>query len=850
MSASNLDLALTQIERSILNSRFSIIDAEEVPGIPPVLMDLPDGLHPHLQTHLRQTRPRGVYGHQASALESFLRGEDLCLATSTASGKSLVFMAAAVEMLLREGSAKVLAFYPVRALIQDQIEKWQEMLSPFGFKAGFIDGGVATPMRARILESSNVVLMTPDVAHAWLMARQNTWSIVEFMSALGLLILDEAHVYDGVFGTNSAYLFRRLAAAAPEYRLIASTATLGDPGAFVRQLTGRATVVFGSLEDAAGRQPKRVLPLKGSESNEFECSVALLRSLRTGSHGRFLAFADSRKFVERMSAAVLRPVKAGEAEEAEDSEDVDDDDADHPLELDSAAGVLPYRAGYETDDRRRIQEALAQGGLAGVISTSALELGIDIGEIGTVVLLDLPPTHKSLWQRIGRAGRTGPGVCLIIDRAARLATTGQTLAEYLRADLEPNWLYLENRFIQYAHALCAARECVDRAEATVPEALQSLPEGFVRRLANELDQTESVSNDLYVLKQRGEASPHWEFPLRTCTEQSFRVTGPANRPLGELDFGHALREAYPGGVYYYMGRPYRVFAFRQREGAIRVRKAAPITTQPAIQAMAFPNFRGGLLNLKASNEGFVAEVELQVSERVLGFIELRGRAQETFTYGPESDYYSRPINRFFQTTGVCWFLPHKGCCSEAVANGIREAFGIACSVQARDLGVGLFHAKQSPIGAEKCHGICVYDLTYGSLRLTEKLALEFGRVVQTAAAIAERRSEHAVAALLRLVLDAYRAMTPRPIRAEDVMASGDQDWVDVVAEGSSAMLLGTDGAEEVTVRTARYTPQGLMYELVPPKGHQRRLVRYEYVQPIHGESATARFNMLTGEMAE
>ncbi len=172
---------------------------------------------------------------------------------------------------------------------------------------------------------------------------------------------------------------------------------------------------------------------------------------------------------------------------------------------------------------------------------------------------------------------------------------------------------------------------------------------------------------------------------------------------------------------------------------------------------------------------------------------------------------------------------------------------MACALQERDLSVGGFHAGSSPLGSHPCQGACVYDLTYSSLRLTETLAKEFGHVLRTAIAIATRRGEHAQEAALFDLLESYRAMEPRPVRAEELAHDGTRDWVCVVAAGSKAMLLGSGGAEEVDVRAVRYTPQGLMYEIVPPNERlEKRMVRHEYVQPIHGVSRTVRLNLTTG----
>ena len=820
---------------------YTLAESETLSGVSPRLAPVPEALAEPLRNHLRELYPAGLYAHQAEAMSAFLGGDDLCLATSTASGKSLIFMGAAVHRLLSHELCKVLALYPVRALIQDQLKKWQEILKPFGFKVGFIDGGVPSEYRGNVLQNSDVILMTPDVMHAWMMSSLRTAAVTEFLASLHILVLDEAHVYDGAFGTNVAYLLRRISAAARPHRLISSTATLGDPDAFAEKLTGRRLRVFGQDEDGSGRQEMTIHLLHPGGKSAFDGMVSLIRGLGAESTSPFLAFADSRKAVELLVAAIRRerPEAAGAEEKV------------HGAGADLTATVLPYRAGYETDDRHEIQRALSQGLLSGVVSTSALELGLDIGDISTVVLLDLPTTAKTLWQRIGRAGRRSPGRCLILDQKQKLASVGKSLSDYLSGTPEPNWLYLDNRYIQYAHVLCAARECADNGIEEIPDAFDSLPEAFPEMVANELNPTGSIRADLYPMKQRAEADPHHEFPLRSCSEQNFRVDGPNQSPLGTLAFSQAIREAYPGAIYYYMGRPYRVLEFRPRDGRIRVRKEKYWTTQPTLQVMTFPNFRGGVFNLRASGSGFLAETELQVSERVIGFRERRGPNEENMPYGPDSPHSTRPINRFFATTGVCWFLPNRACCDEQIALAIREAFALEFGLQEGDLGVGLFHAQASPLGSECCQGTCVYDVTHGSLRLTEKLAYEFGRVVETAVSLAAHREDAPAQAILRKLQSAVQEMNTKAVTPGEQARSEENDWVEVVASGSSAILHGTDGQQEVKVVGVRYTPQGVMYDLASRgPGMARWSVAMEYVQPIFGETRLAMFNVMTGEVEE
>lgn len=534
---------------------------------------VPKILHPVVGELLESTYRDGLYYHQAQALEAVLNGSDLCLATSTASGKSDVFIAAAAHLLLKDPATKVLALYPARALIQDQVEKWESVVQPLNMRIGYIDGGVPVDGRAAILRGSRVVLMTPDVAHAWLMSHLRDRDVSNFMGALRLLVLDEAHVYDGVFGTNMAYFLRRFQAASAQHQLICSTATLGKPTDFVQQLTGRKPCTFGPDQDGSPSPAKTILLAKAPSEKSFETLVTLVSALGRRDNGLFLAFGDSRRMVEQVVAAAHRPSEATEDSVEENGSEDESYGPDSRLQTHGRIGVLagprvlPYRAGYEAEDRREIQRALTHKQLAGVVSTSALELGLDIGEIDLVVLLGLPPSVKAFWQRLGRAGRRNPGVCLLVDNRGALVGSSRGLKEYLERELEPSWLYMENRYIQYANALCAAYETGEVGGLGIAASpFESLPSSFRHFLENEITPTEVVPPDLYPLKQRAQAGPHHEFPIRSGMEPDFEVKTPQGIRLGNLTLSQALREAYPGAIYYYMARPNRVYRFDYRRG--------------------------------------------------------------------------------------------------------------------------------------------------------------------------------------------------------------------------------------------------------------------------------------------
>ena len=818
----------------------------EIPGRDAQYSEAPHQLHPRVREILTAAYPTGLYSHQSEAISASLNGQDVCLATSTASGKSLVFMAAAMHELLQDPHARILVLYPARALIQDQLAKWTEFLSSLDLKPGFIDGGVPQAERNQILLSRRVVLMTPDVAHAWLMNHLNDPGVAAFRKNLRLLILDETHVYDGVFGTNMAFFLRRLQAVASSHRLICSTATLGASQDFILSLTGRQTRLIGPDQEGGSVPPKTLILARRDPDGAFESTPALVRALAQTFPGRFLVFSDSRKAVEMLTAASHRQARhAGESQE--DAEDTQASPA-------PALGVMPYRAGYETADRVKIQQALASGELRGIVSTSALELGLDIGAIDLAVLLDTPPSVKSFWQRLGRAGRCHRGICVIIDTRHAIDDGAEGLSAYLARPLEPNWLYLHNRYAQYTNALCAASEIAQINGSFDKSRFDSLPPQFQQFLEDELNPGVPVPQDLYPLKQAAAAGPHREFPLRSGVEKNFKVLTPQSQSLGELSFSQTLREAYPGAVYYYMATPYRVRQFKYRDGEIIVTREKHYRTKPVVQVMAFPDFQNGLLKLFRSTNSFLAEADLQVSERVTGFKEMRGHTEESHSYQPGSPYSQQPIQRLIRTSGVCWYFPPGFTVSDAVAQSILTAFCNQYSIQSRDIGIGRFHSRQSPLGTGPVNGICIFDNANGSLRLTERLAETFGTVLALAIEAERKQGNEAFAQQLEALASLAQALVPVPANTSDpasnptgITLDHADSLVTIVAPGEKALYTDSNGTQEVTVLNTFYTPKGLHYQLASPQQTVRWTVPADCIEPINGLTRTVLLDLMTGE---
>lgn len=747
---------------------------------------VPRDLNADLVAVLEARHPGGIYAHQADAIEQLLARRNVVIATPTASGKSLPGHAYGVHLAL--GGRKTLALYPVRALLADQLHKWQAY-APLGVRVGVVDGSVPVGQRAAVVANSDVVLATPDVVHAWFMTHLDDPAVRAFLGSLALMVIDEAHVYDGVFGTNFAYLMRRFTAVAPGVQVLASTATVADPQGLLNSLCGVPVVV---IDDDASRAPVRHLVL----AQPRDSVQRLLGDLAQSHRGRFLAFMDSCIAVERATVDVLGS------------------------ELDPAdllkAHVLPYRAGYEEADRRAIQDALGRGTLRGVISTSALELGLDIGAIDLVVCVGVPPSRKALWQRVGRAGRQSESVALVLDTAGRFDDSA-AWHRYLGEPLEPNWLYFDNAYLLYANALCAAAEHRQWGH-TRPAVYAGLPAEFARHVHDEIGGGTFVADELYHIKQRAGERPQLSFPLRSGIETTFRLIERATgRDVGTIARAQMLREAYPGASYYHMARRYTVRRLNETKGEIELERCRDGNTTPDLRTTVHADLAHPLGGSYRTAQGLLAEFELQVLCRVFGFRVRRGDRYVTERYAAGSPFAQRPVERMFRTTGVAMVVPQTVIGRVNLVELVEQLKEFACAelgIQANDVGVGALHLRGDTVAGVEgpvC-GVALYDEASGSLRLTERVMNALPSLLpRFAARHAAGTTAHATVEALRQLLDSG-AQSPPSQRATAPAGVGDARPL-VIRPGGQGVLRRDATERVVEIKAVRYTPDGLMYEL-------------------------------------
>lgn len=563
--------------------------------------------------------------------------------------------------------------------------------------------------------------------------------ISSFVSKLCLVIVDEVHTYTGVFGSNAAFLFRRLEHCCNllggSYQYLAASATIAQPSRHLQQLFGRDFYIIDSEQDTSPRYQLLVNLIQPPGDKDLLTDVSQLMSIIANqTDKRFITFVNSRKQTELLSSVMARELNR-----------VSMDDEPEGLKYDvlEQLDVLPYRAGYEEADRRRIQDRFSRGRLKGIVSTSALELGIDIQGLEIEILVGVPFSLTSLHQRIGRVGRSSPGEVYIINTGSVYdEAIFRNPEELFQRPLSETSLYLENHRIQYIHSMCLAREggehdqvCqinnIDSSESEIETAI-SWPPGFLDLVNKE--RTGAVPLDLQSMKAQGAEVPHYIFPLRDV-EPQFKVefkVGPEQRHMGSLSFGQLMREAYPGAIYYYATTPYRVYKVNTRHHTVQIRSEKRYTTRPLdLKTNVYPNLSGENVYLAFHlGDLLIVECDLQISEIIHGFKEHRGPNETSHQYplagGYAGLYYERPaFSRSYFTTGVLFYHPVlqlENVATKAISDLIYEAFLMEISFERQDVssasdvykGIHQHLPKQSKFA-------CIFDQTYGSLHLTGRL---------------------------------------------------------------------------------------------------------------------------------
>jgi len=475
-----------------------------------------------------------LYGHQREAWDAAQRGEHLIVTTGTASGKTLAFNLPVLDALTREPKNRALYLYPTKALAQDQARSLRELAVP-RVRAAIYDGDTPQERRWQIRKWANAILTNPDMLHVGILPRHDLWADV--LHNLRYVVVDEAHVYRGIFGSHVANVLRRLRRLARLYgsepQFLLASATIANPGELAHSLLGVDATVIGG--DAAPRAERTLAlwnpPLLDAElglraSTLGEASLLLSQLVQRGL--RTICFAKSRKAVELVHRM------AGER-----------------LDDETRQRLAPYRAGYTPQQRREIERRLVAGELLGVTATDALELGIDIGLLDCAVSVGFPGTVASLRQQWGRAGRRGHGLAVLIASEDALDQYFMREPESLLGRrVEAAILDHSNPRVLDAHVAAAAFEApVDDADrATLGNAaLERAPH------VPELRRTK------HGWVWAGKDYPAARTALRSATTDAFTIIDASTGSvLGIVERERAYSTVHEGAVYLHLGEQWLV----------------------------------------------------------------------------------------------------------------------------------------------------------------------------------------------------------------------------------------------------------------------------------------------------
>ncbi|MBX7132518.1 MAG: DEAD/DEAH box helicase [Fimbriimonadaceae bacterium] len=510
-------------------------------------------LHPRLKQKLIERGLVHLFRHQAQAVDAAFAGKDIAVVTGTSSGKTLCYNLPVLHSCLSEPRVTALYLYPTKALAHDQLLKLEATLPGPDIRAGVYDGDTATATRALVRKNAHLILTNPDMLHLGILPQHETWG--RFLKGLRFLVIDEMHVYRGILGSHVGGIIRRLLRLCEWYgsrpQIIACSATVANPTELFFNLTSRQPTIINEDGAPSGRKTLILVGTKAEDDIDDtpdapfglegqkpiarpslnQMSARLMAKLVEG-RARTMAFCRARlstELVLKMARKQLRTAKQ------------------------PTNAIESYRSGYSPKERREIEKGLFGGTLRGLVTTNAMELGVDVGDLDAVILNGYPGSQASFWQQIGRAGRGGrdavavymasddPLEQFLVRRPARL----------LDADLEAATTNPSNPQILAQHLRCAAFE-----RPISPSELDAFGPTAIG-LAEELE----LSGDLVFSAGR------FFYPSHTAPAPTVMIRGVSNDQIvlraagveiGRMERWRALAEAHPGAIYLHRDKTYFV----------------------------------------------------------------------------------------------------------------------------------------------------------------------------------------------------------------------------------------------------------------------------------------------------
>ncbi|MCP5106515.1 MAG: DEAD/DEAH box helicase [bacterium] len=519
-------------------------------------MDYPQNLSEEVKTVYKKKGIHKLFSHQANAIQHILDGKHVVVATPTASGKTLIYNTVTLDALTRDPSARSLYLFPTKALSQDQLAELFELNKLMGDKLGLFtyDGDTPQSTRKAIRKKAQIVLTNPYMLHSGILPHHTKW--VNFFENLKYVIIDELHYYTGVFGSHTANIMRRLKRICQFYGtnpiFIMSSATIANPGELAERVIEENVTVID--QNGAPRGEKYLVffnpPVVNKELGIRRSYVAVARQV-TGlllKHGlQVITFANSRLITE----VLVKYLKN-----------------DFEKNVTDSGKIRGYRGGYLPKKRREIEQGLRKGEIKGVVSTNALELGIDIGSLDATVLASYPGTIASTWQRIGRAGRrAGKSIGILVSSSGPLDQFIVNHPEYFTGKSpEMGRINPDNLTILIEHIKCASFELpFVKGETFGSEDLTEI----LNYLAD--NRVLFQNQDKWFWTEEG--YPADAVSINRVSSDNFVVVDrtETEKVIAEVDFSSALETLHPKAIYMLESEQYVVeeFDYENRKAFVR-----------------------------------------------------------------------------------------------------------------------------------------------------------------------------------------------------------------------------------------------------------------------------------------
>ncbi len=561
---------------------------------------------PSLKKCLKGLGIQQLYSHQSQAIERILRGIDVVVATPTASGKSIIYNLPVLNDLYSDDPGHALYFFPLKALAHDQYntlmklfshlpEEIQEKYKTF---AALFDGDTSSYGRRKIRDHHPRVLLTnPEMLHLSMLPYHRNWR--SFFGNLRYIVIDEIHSYRGVLGSHMAWVIRRLLRLATHYganpTFILLSATIGNPAELGRQLLDKPVEVIS--RSGAPRAERSMLFLNPWDSAAYTASQLLEAAIKRGL--RTIVYTQSRKMTELIN--LWTAPRLGEL----------------------AAKLSAYRAGFLPEERRDIEKMLFSGQLLGVISTSALELGIDIGDLDLCILVGYPGSIMATRQRGGRVGRgsRNSATILIGQEDALDQHFMRHPEDFFARSPEAAVLNPMNTSIMEQHLHCCA------AEMPLSFSEKLLENKAIRESVATLSQSgallQTASGDQWISSRK---YPHRHVSLRGGGTQMTIIDAENGEIIGEIDTGRSLKECHPGAIYLHRSTTWVIEKLDLQGNEVLARRQTPkYFTRPTSEK------RTEILEILEQKNSFGVQVffgRVRVTEKVTGYQKRNNHTQK------------------------------------------------------------------------------------------------------------------------------------------------------------------------------------------------------------------------------